>query len=105
MLETDNLNAAQVQEAIFQDSRVSHYWDGKRVFGQLVSQTLNLATPIAWDVYMLYSPGASWEPEQMPAPDIWMHQLDERVDRYLDPKVLSGEIQKALKTCFPLDKY
>ena len=33
-----------------------------------------LEVPRAWDVYMLYRPGVTWD-DAPPAPDFWMHQL------------------------------
>ena len=97
MLTADDLEAASAQEALFQDERVSQYWDGERVLGRLVSQTLQLATPVAWDIYLLYSPAAMWKGERIPTPDFWMHQLNERPDQFLDQDRLIVEVQKALE--------
>lgn len=85
MLATDSLNAAEQREAMFLDSRVKHYWDPERVLGQMLSKTLQLKAPIAWDVYLLYPPEHFWEAEIPPAPDFWMHQLDEEPRLLLDP--------------------
>jgi hypothetical protein len=76
MLVDDDLDAALAQEVVFQDERISQYWDGERVLGRLVSQTLKLAAPVAWDFYLLYPPGAMWKAERVPIPDFWMHQLN-----------------------------
>jgi len=97
MLMTDNLDAAVAQETLFQNEQVSQYWDSDRTLGQLVSQTLKLTTPIAWDIYLLYSPKVKWEGERMPIPDFWMHQLDERSDLFLDPNRLMTEVEKAIE--------
>lgn len=97
MLAEDDRDAAMAQEEVFQDTRILQYWDGERVFGQLVSETLKLSTPIAWDIYLLYSPGTIWRGETMPDPDFWMHQLNERPDLLLDPGRLMAEVQKAIK--------
>ena len=97
MLMTDNLDAAVAQETLFQNEQVSQYWDSDRTLGQLVSQTLKLTTPIAWDIYLLYSPKVTWEGERMPIPDFWMHQLDERSDLFLDPNRLMTEVEKAIE--------
>jgi hypothetical protein len=98
MLAADDLNAALAQEAFFQDRRVHQYWDGERIFGRLVARRLALAAPIAWDIYLLFFPSTNWRGEKMPAPDFWMHQLDERPDLYLEPTRLMAEVQKAIKT-------
>lgn len=97
MLTADDQDAAIAQEALFKDERVSQYWDSERVLGRLVSQTLKLVTPVAWDIYLLYSPGAMWKGERIPTPDFWMHQLNERPDLLLDPDRLMAEVQKALE--------
>jgi hypothetical protein len=34
----------------------------------------------------------------MSIPEFWMHQLDERPDRFLDLARLLAEVQKAIKT-------
>lgn len=97
MLPADDLDAAVAQELLFQDERVSQYWDGERALGRLVSQTLNLTAPIAWDVYLLYQSGAMWKDEKIPTPYFWMHQLDERPDLRLDPVRLTAEVQAAIE--------
>ena len=93
MLVTDNLNAAEKQEAIFSDSRVCHYWDPKKFLGQMLSRTLHLKTSIAWDVYLVYPPEHPWETDLPPAPEFWMHQLDEEPRLLLDPLRLKRTVQ------------
>ena len=85
MLTADDIDAAIAQEAFFQNERISQYWDGEQVFGRLAARGLGLDEPIAWDIYLLYHPGTIWVGEKMPAPDFWMHQLNERPDLLLDP--------------------
>ena len=97
MLSTDDLDAAVTQESLFQNNQISQYWDSERTLGRLVSQTLKLTAPIAWDIYMLYYPTTRWKGEQMPIPDFWMHQLDERSDLFLDPNRLKTEVEKAIE--------
>jgi hypothetical protein len=96
MLEADDINAARSQEKALQDERVAQYWDSKRALGRLISRSLNLSIPVAWDIYLLYSSGTIWKSEEMPVPDFWAHQLDERPDLYLDPARLMSEIQRAI---------
>jgi hypothetical protein len=97
MLAVDDLDAAIEQEALFQDERIYQYWDGERILGRMVSQTLILSDLIAWDIYLLYFPGAIWKGDRIPIPDFWMHQLNERSDLLLDPVRLMAEIQKAIE--------
>lgn len=96
MLPADDLGAALAQEVTLHDERVSQYWDGKRVLGRIVSRILKLSAPIAWDVYLLYSPGATWKDGNLPVPDFWMHQLGERMDLRLDAGRLRTEVQKMI---------
>jgi len=48
------------------DNRVIHYWDGERVIGQWFAKQVDGYEGIAWDVYYLYGPNATWE--TIPAP-------------------------------------
>lgn len=98
MLATDDINAAIAQEMIFQEDRIRQYWDGKQILGRLVARDLQLIEPVAWDIYLLYFSGTIWKGEKMPAPDFWMHQLNERSDLILDPVRLMAEVQKAIQT-------
>ncbi len=97
MLPADHLQAALAQEEQWQEERVSQYWDAKRILGRAVAKGLALKNRVAWDVYLLYAPGAAWTGEGMPRPDFWMHQLDERVDLRLDAERLKREVQKAVR--------
>ena len=93
MLVTDSLAAAKQSETKFADSRVKHYWDPDRILGRLLSQTLNLKASVAWDVYLVYPPGHPWDTELPPAPEFWMHQLDEEPAFFLDPLHLKRAVQ------------
>jgi hypothetical protein len=98
MLTADDRDATIAQEAFFQDERIYQYWDGEQIFGRLAARGLGLGESIAWDIYLLYHPGTIWADGKMPAPDFWMHQLNERPDLLLDPVRLMEEVQKAIKT-------
>jgi len=97
MLVTDGLNAANQRETKFSDPRVKHFWDPDRIFGQLLSQTLNLKASIAWDVYLVYPPDHSWYTALPPLPKFWMHQLDEEQTLLLDPPRLKQYVQTLIK--------
>lgn len=71
-------------EVKFSDSRVKQFWDPDRIMERLLSRTLNLQVPIAWDVYLIYPPDHSWDEELPLAPEFWMHQLDEEPTLILD---------------------
>src|SRR6266498_1097282 len=68
-----------------------------RIFGSLMSQTLNLTISIAWDVYLLYAPDHSWDAELPPPPEFWMHQQDEDRSLYLDPLRFKQHLQTLLE--------
>lgn len=93
MLVTDSVFAASVCKARFSDSRLKQFWDPERIFGQLLSQTLNLKESIAWDVYLIYSPEHPWDTQLPPVPAFWMHQLNENPDLFFDPSRLKRTVQ------------
>lgn len=101
MLAADDLVAAKRCEAKLSDSRVKHYWDADRIFGRLLSQTLNLKASIAWDVYLVYPPDHVWDTELPPTPKFWMHQLDEEPTLFLNPL----QIKRAVQTMIERGKY
>jgi hypothetical protein len=51
---------------VMPDPRVTHFWDGKYVIGQLFAEQVEGYRGIAWDVYYLYGPDATWE--SVPSP-------------------------------------
>lgn len=60
----------------FIDGRIAYFWDPYRAAGETWQSVLKL-NGVAWDVYLVYGPGAIWnEPDLDPAPPAyWMHQL------------------------------
>lgn len=97
MLMADSLDAAKQRETKFSDARLGHYWDPDRILGGLLSRTLNLKAPIAWDVYLTYPPDHPWEADLPPKPEFWMHQLDEDPALYLDPVRLKQNVQAMIE--------
>ena len=43
------------------DTRVTHFWDGDTLVGQWFAKQVDGYEGIAWDVYYLYGPEATWE--------------------------------------------
>ena len=43
------------------DPRVMHFWDGETLIGQWFAREIDGYDGIAWDVYYLYGPDATWE--------------------------------------------
>ena len=99
MLPGDSAESAVRQSEVFQDARVVQGWDPHRQIGDIFAGTLKL-TRTAWDVYLLYPPGAEWRGDAPPPPAFWMHQLtpDWGADQQLrlDPDTLSREVLKSL---------
>jgi hypothetical protein len=79
MLQADDAEAARVAAEAFPRDRVEHAWDPDRRAGELFARMLGLRR-VAWDVYLLYAPGITWEGEEPPEPTSWMHQLPAAVD-------------------------
>ncbi|MFQ5609664.1 MAG: hypothetical protein ACE5F8_05275, partial [Woeseiaceae bacterium] len=56
-------------------SRVNHYWDPEGNTGIEFMDSLDIEM-YAWDVWMVYEPGAIWDPgAHPPTPVFWQHQL------------------------------
>ena len=57
------------------DPRASHYWDADGWLPTTYKEVIG-GFPFgpAWDTYLLYGPGATWDGEKPPKPAYWMHQ-------------------------------
>jgi len=99
MLKNDNASAAAAQAGAFTDPRVVQRWDSSRTSGHLLAKTLKLNTP-AWDVYLVYAPGVTWNGDDAPQPTFWMHQLrsDSGADQKacLNPAALIAKVGELL---------
>lgn len=101
MLGGDGQTAAVAQAEEFKDSRVAQLWDADGLIGKLLAGTLGLRST-AWDVYLVYPAGVTWDSETPPYPGFWMHQLpaEIRADQSLrlDPEALSKEVRKMVES-------
>jgi hypothetical protein len=98
MRDGDGPASAAEQGETVRDLRISQGWDGSRDVGMLFGATLDLHE-IAWDVYLIYEPGITWEGRQPPHPTFWMHQLagaDPSLLLCANPARLSTEVGKLL---------
>jgi hypothetical protein len=98
MRDGDSSETAAEQAEAVRDVRISQGWDGSRDVGTLFGTALDLHE-IAWDVYLIYKPGITWEGQQPPRPTFWMHQLDEADPSLLlcvNPARLGTEVEKLL---------
>ena len=64
----------------------THYWDGAAAISDAYQKVLGIGRP-AWDVWFVFGPDATWDLNQPPTPDLWMHQLFAVQGPFLDPKV------------------
>ena len=48
------------------DPRVTHFWDGQTIISQWLAKQVDGYQGIAWDVYYLYGPDATWEDAPSP---------------------------------------
>lgn len=99
---TDNAAAAEDMAAEQKDARAHIYWDPKRQLGDAMGAAMTLphrppadddhANGVAWDIYLLYPPGVTWE-DTPPLPDHWQHQLTGLpADNALDGATLTREV-------------
>jgi hypothetical protein len=98
MLATDLIIRAEERKAEFYDVHATYLWDHKHVVGRLLAKSLHLKSSIAWDMYLLYSPGRSWQRNRPPQPIFWMHQLDEDPSLFLDSRRLKQNVQALIDT-------
>lgn len=48
------------------DPRVTHFWDGETQVGQWFAKQVAGYEGVAWDVYFLYGPNATWNTKPSP---------------------------------------
>jgi hypothetical protein len=51
------------------DTRVIHFWDGDLQVGEWFAKQVDGFEGVAWDVYYLYGPDATWDTIPMPLVD------------------------------------
>lgn len=99
MMPGDNVQFAGVEAETFKEYPVVHTWDPECLLGELYARTLKLRAP-AWDVYLLYASGVTWDGNEPPQPTFWMHQLTGGVGAdwkiLLNPTTFSQELMKLL---------
>lgn len=79
ILPTDDERWARKATTLFSDGRVRNYWIATDDLGESFQSPLRLTGEAAWDVYLLYAPGTTWEAAAPPPPDYFMHQLRGRL--------------------------
>jgi hypothetical protein len=75
VLPTDQDAPDEETRSLVPDERAAHFWDAEGSLPALFSSVLQLPAGYpAWDVYLAYPPGVTWEKEP-PTPLYWQHQL------------------------------
>lgn len=100
MIPTDNDMSCDAEANAFStDARMSLLWNENKSIGRAFAKTLDLRCS-AWDVYMVFEPGKTWDGQQPPKPDFWMHQLSQGqgADQNLRLKqeILEAQISKMI---------
>jgi hypothetical protein len=79
---------------------VQHFWDPDGTLAAPFKSVLALPGRVrAWDVYLLYPPGARWD-DLPPAPAYWQHQLGDEVKALapvLDAEAMLVQARKLLR--------
>lgn len=96
---TDSAKAARKATTLLPDRRVESFWVESLRVGELFQPSIGLESEPAWDVYLVFPPGAMWEGETPPRPEFFMHQLGGRLPeaQSLDGPGLARAIEEALR--------
>ena len=98
MLPSDDEEFVERGMPVNPDPRARVWWDGDLEIGQVIGDELGVS--VAWDVYLLFEEGSTWEEVGPGDPDFFMHQLSGLdTDRYLDPEGFQQELEARLPDC------
>jgi hypothetical protein len=100
-----NEEHAKAVVSLLPGPRVSHYWDGSGNSGLEFQETLDIPM-YAWDIWMIYEPGAQWEEASVPPhPAFWQHQLPSLPkDQKLDAEEFAAAVIERLSALPPATK-
>jgi hypothetical protein len=71
------------------DTRVIHFWDGEYIVGRWFAKQVDGYEGIAWDIYYLYGPDATWE--SVPSP-----LIGEGITIYSEREMLKTQVSTLL---------
>jgi hypothetical protein len=74
MLDGDELPAAAEASERFHDLPVPQFWDGESKLGKEVGRSIGAPGWTAWDIYLVYPPGAEWTDQGLPPPEAALAQ-------------------------------
>ena len=72
----DDMAVAKKVLQNFKDERIIHFYDSQQSSGKLIANDLPLNAKVAWDIYLFYPRGVTWE-DKIPQPSKWMHQMSD----------------------------
>jgi hypothetical protein len=78
MMKTDTPDAAREAASRTADPRLTAFHDPDHVLGRAMARRLGWHHHVAWDTYFVYRPGVRWTDRDLPMPDTWAHQLQDR---------------------------
>lgn len=81
MLPADDREAAEEEAARVSDPRMTAFHDAEQHLGHATARRLGWERHVAWDIFLVYGPSASWTDGDIPAPDDWFHQLNDAEPR------------------------
>ncbi|HEU0293380.1 MAG TPA: hypothetical protein VFR47_11630 [Anaerolineales bacterium] len=77
--------------AVLPEPRVIHFWDGDAQVGEWFARKVDAYEGIAWDVYYLYGPDATWETIPEPLVGSGGTIIDEREKLKMEVGALIGK--------------
>lgn len=78
MMKTDTLTSATEAASLINDIRLTILHDPNHQLGRAMARCLGWRGHIAWDTYFIYKAGTHWLGKELPHPDSWYHQLQDR---------------------------
>ena len=96
-LQADSLELARVDSNKFNAPAATYFWTPTDKLARELSSVLGLpAGRPAWDVYLLYAKGLTWD-RTFPAPTYWQHQIDVIQGEPLNLPKLQSKVEQLLR--------
>lgn len=98
MMKSDTPEAATASAARIDHPRLTLFRDPNHHLGRAIARRLGWKSHVAWDTYFIYRAGVHWTGQEMPVPDFWRHQLQDREvwERTAEAELGSTEWTQAL---------
>lgn len=97
ILQHDDKQAAVKNAGVFDDPRMTHYWDPIATQGTVWNRRLELpAGQLAWNLYVVMPRDATWDASGPTAPFFWSHNLNIDKGIKYNPVALRQAVEQAL---------